>query len=298
MSTYLVPVDFSLSSHKAVAYALNLMNKEVDKMVILNVYARPVPDSELPFELMVRMGDSYQEIAETHVKKLLEKIRFEHGDVLDIVGKTTAGFPADEILHQIRESKADVVVMGMRGQNNYMKKLMGTTSTRVVQGTEIPVVVVPEAASYNKIHKIAYATNLEEEDILALDTVTKLANRLDAEVHCVHIHKEGETLDSYKKELLQEGYKDDFVHSSLLIDMEENENLIQGLNRYVELNEIDLLVMLTHHRSVLKYMITGSSTWDMTFQSKVPVWIFQSDGLDYTRQGEIEILRSEKSRVV
>jgi len=277
MSIILVPVDFSLASQKALEYALNLMNKELDKVILFHVYALPIPDPEISFEIMSKMGESYHELAQTQITKLIEKTRLEHGTDLNIAGEAVPGFPADAILNQIKEKQVDLVVMGMRGQNKFLKKLIGTTASWVTKRTEVPVIVVPESGTYRKIRKIAYATNLEEEDIIALDSVIKLANQLESEIHCVHIQKQEEILDTYKKELLEEAYQDELVHGTIHVNIEKDEDILRGLNKYVELENIDLLVMLTHHKSILKRITSGSITWDMTFQSKVPVWIFKAD---------------------
>ncbi|MEM8887859.1 MAG: universal stress protein [Bacteroidota bacterium] len=277
MSRILVPVDFSLASHKALEYALNMMNKEVDKLMIFHVYALPIPDTEMPVELLSQLGDSYREIAETHIKKLLERIQLEHGDFLDVEAKAVPGMPVEAILEESESMDADLIVMGMRGKNKALRKILGTTATRVIQNTQSPVVVVPESASYSPVKRIAYASNLEEEDILALDQVINLANGLGAQVHCVHIQREGEQLDAYKKSILEEAYQHDLVNSPISVDVVTNDDIVAGLNAYVEYKEIDLIVMLTHHRSIFNRIIAGSRTWEMAFQSKVPVWVFQAD---------------------
>ena len=275
MSRILVPVDFSLASHKALEYALNMMNKEVDKLMIFHVYALPIPDTEMPVELLSQLGDSYREIAETHIKKLLERVQLEHGDFLDVSAKAVPGMPVEAILEECESLDADLIVMGMRGKNKALRKILGTTATRVIQNTQSPVVVVPESAAYTPVKRIAYASNLEEE--LALDKVISLANGLDAQVHCVHIQREGEQLDLYKKSILEEAYQHDLVNSPISVDVVTNDDIIAGLNAYVEFKEIDLIVMLTHHRSIFNRIIAGSRTWEMAFQSKVPVWVFQAD---------------------
>lgn len=293
MSRILVAVDFSLASHKALEYALEMMNKEVDKLMIFHVYSLPIPDPEMPVELLSQLGDSFREIAETHINKLLERIQLEHGDFLDISAKTVPGMPVDAILEESEAMDADLIVMGMRGKNKALRKILGTTATRVIQNTHSPVVVVPESAAYTPVKRIAYASNLEEEDILALDKVINLANSLDAQVHCVHIQREGEQLDVYKKSILEEAYQHDLINSPISIDIVTNDDIVAGLNAYVELKEIDLIVMLTHHRSIFNRIIGGSRTWDMAFQSKVPVWVFQADSRKLKNRSKKAKLKAE-----
>lgn len=284
MSNILVPVDFSLASDKALEYALDLMNKEVDTLTILHVYSLPIPDPEMPHDLIAQLHESYKEIAETHIQKLLERIMLTHGDFLDVNGKTVPGSAVAGILDQSKNLHTDLIIMGMRGENKMLRKILGTTATRVIQGTDVPVVIVPEGATYSPIQKIAYASNLEEEDILALDQVIGLANRLDAEVYCVHIQDEGKPVDNYKKDLLEKAYEHDLNQSPIHVDILTHKNIVLGLNTYVEYKEIDLVVMLTHHRSIFNRILNGSSTFEMAFQSAVPVWVFQSDASTFKKQ--------------
>lgn len=277
MSNILVPIDFSPASDKALQYALELMDKELDSLIVLHVYMPPVPDPEMPYELLSQVYDSTKEISEMHIQKLLDRLKNEYGATLKVKGKVVLGSAIEGILNESTLLQADLLVMGMRGQNKMLRKIMGTTATRVIQRTEIPVIVVPDTVSYTPIRRIAYASNLEVEDIMALDKVVELANNLKAEVRCVHIQTEGESLDTYKKELLEEAYRHDLSQRPISVDVFSNENIIQGLNAYVELHEIDLIVMLTHQRSIFHRILEGSSTYDMTFKSAVPVWVFQSD---------------------
>lgn len=282
MSNILVPIDFSPASDKALQYALDLMDKKRDKLIVLHVYTPPIPDPEMPYELLSQVYDSYKDIAEKHIKELLDRLKNKYGNSLEISGKVVSGAAIDGILNESKILKADLVIMGMRGKNKMLRRIMGTTATRVIQRTQIPVIVVPETVSYSPIRKIAYASNLEVEDIMALDRVIELANSLQAEVHCVHIQTEGEGLDTYKKELLEEAYQHDLSQNPIRVDVFSNANIIGGLNAYVELKEIDLIVMLTHQRSIFHRILEGSNTYDMAFKSVVPVWVFQSTGKGLT----------------
>ncbi len=53
------------------------------------------------------------------------------------------GDPAQEILRHALDCGADLIVMGTQGRGAAQRLLMGSTATRVVEATTIPVLVVP-----------------------------------------------------------------------------------------------------------------------------------------------------------
>lgn len=53
------------------------------------------------------------------------------------------GEPAEAILAQISECKADVVVMGTRGRGGAKRLVFGSTTERVMRESRVPVLAVP-----------------------------------------------------------------------------------------------------------------------------------------------------------
>ena len=54
------------------------------------------------------------------------------------------GPPADVILATAREADADLVVVGERGIGTSPERMLGSTSQRVLSGSDRPVLIVPE----------------------------------------------------------------------------------------------------------------------------------------------------------
>ena len=84
-------------------------------------------------------------------------------------------------------------------------------------------------------------------------------------------------MDLYKKELLEKAYRHDLTASPIKVDVVKHEQVLDGLSNYIEEKSIDLIVMLSHKKSLLNRILKGSYTWDLTFQSRIPVWIFQAE---------------------
>ena len=53
------------------------------------------------------------------------------------------GKPVNTILHHIRQSKCDLVVMGSRGHGLIKEALVGSTSTQVLKKSSKPILIVP-----------------------------------------------------------------------------------------------------------------------------------------------------------
>ena len=88
----------------------------------------------------------------SHRDEIAEAFRSEWCAALDDAGMSCErivvdGTPADVILATAAERGADLVVVGERGTNGGPTRELGSTSRRVLEGSDRPVLVVPHEAA-------------------------------------------------------------------------------------------------------------------------------------------------------
>jgi nucleotide-binding universal stress UspA family protein len=94
---------------------------------------------------------------------------------------TTAGRPADSILRVARRLRADVIVMGWRGQGAFRRMLMGSVSRHVVERARAAVLVVRRPVP--EVRRIVIAFDGSRNAHRAVDLVARLPHaRLDVTV--------------------------------------------------------------------------------------------------------------------
>ena len=58
----------------------------------------------------------------------------------------------------VNESKPDIIIMGMKGKGK-SNSVFGNTVTAVARKSSIPILIIPENASYQSIDTITFATD-------------------------------------------------------------------------------------------------------------------------------------------
>lgn len=142
----LYATDLSANANYAFGYALNVAMGNDAKVSIINVYEKHVNQTN------ISMRSSDFEVAK---ERLSTKIRADlalyckkeniDGCQYDkLIGEiyVASGLPVDAILTKAKENGYDLIVMGTHGHGLLFSALIGSTARKMVQFSEIPVLVV------------------------------------------------------------------------------------------------------------------------------------------------------------
>lgn len=271
----LVPIDFSPASINAFQYAVRLAQPFGASVRLMHAYMPSIVEPYMAVVMQEALIKQQEGIALTHFGSLAETVPPEILSDISLDYVIRMGMTTDEILEACTEFEADHIIMGMRGSNVMQKKLLGSTTAKVVQKANCPVVIIPEEVHYQPIKNIAYATNFESEDPRIIDVLVDMAKVYQASLQIVHIRQQGVQIDSYKQDILQKAYAFDAQLRNIDFDLIDYPNLIRGLSHYIETHHIDMLGMLTHQRGIFGNLIHPSQTQKMAIQSPVPLWAYQ-----------------------
>ena len=141
IKTILVPLDFSATSAKALAYAIRMADQFGSKIILLNVI-EPIATPDLAYHpLMLDSAESRaaaQKAVEAAARKahlpdsMLKRITIRHGT------------PFAEIADAARTLRADLIIITTHGYTGLKHVFMGSTAERVVRHAPCPVLVVRE----------------------------------------------------------------------------------------------------------------------------------------------------------
>jgi universal stress protein A len=137
-TSILCPVDFSEVSAGALRQAISLASANGAQLTLLHV-TDPLLDAAAR---AAGTEETITEQTQAELRKLLDEVS-PGGARAPMAVSVSVGEPAREILRQALNSKADLIVMGTQGHGATERLLMGSTATRVLELTTIPVLVVP-----------------------------------------------------------------------------------------------------------------------------------------------------------
>lgn len=137
----LVPIDGSEMAWHALEHAKALGEKFSSAITILHVVQpyNTIPSIDGSPLFIPRDIDDIQKTGQTLLKQAEEKLT-GYPYVLDT--KIEFGYPAERILHLLKGGDYEMVVMGNRGLSGIAEFLMGSVSSRVMQYSTTPVLIV------------------------------------------------------------------------------------------------------------------------------------------------------------
>jgi len=278
MKTILYATDYSDNSVAALQYAHSLSKMFNAKLLVLHVF-----DLSVTIASTVSLSYSRKEIkAFKEQRERLNSFCEEHLGVeptMNVTLEINEGTPAwESIINSANKSSVDLIVVGKKGESAFKEVLLGSTTTALIEKADCPVLAIPEKVSSREIKSMAYATALEEADVLAIEKLVGLARQLNATINVVHIATNdeyaGEEQMEWFKELLQQKTNYDRLHFTLRF----SEDVFSALKEYLSEYNPDVIAMLERqghsliksmwHRDIVKRMITESKFPLMTYHKK------------------------------
>ena len=136
----LLAVDGSDESRAAARAVAGFIDKGIVKqLTVLNVATNFAGST---FEMTSIRIDEMNKMAREFGQQVVEEIRDEIRNEVEIIEKVILGDPAHTICEEAKAGNCDMIVMGSRGKNPISGLFLGSVSTRVLQFAECPVLVV------------------------------------------------------------------------------------------------------------------------------------------------------------
>ena len=137
----LIPLDGSKTAESAIADAVAVAEATAANLVLLSVVP-PISDL-LPIEPHPLFIDEQFDARRAAAIRYLDGIRHRIGGrSLSVKVDAEMGPPADTILAYARSHEIDLVVMATHGHSGVKKWLIGSVANKVVQGADVPVLLV------------------------------------------------------------------------------------------------------------------------------------------------------------
>ena len=137
----LVPIDGSEMAWHALEQARTLGEKFSSEITVMHVVQpyNTIPSIDGSPLFIPRDIDDIQKIGQTLLKQAEEKMA---GYPYPLETKIEFGYPAERILHVLKEGDYGLIVIGNRGLSGIAEFLMGGVVSRVTQYSSVPVLVV------------------------------------------------------------------------------------------------------------------------------------------------------------
>jgi nucleotide-binding universal stress UspA family protein len=252
LETLLLATDRSPFSEGAIREATNFARKCSSKLYVMTVIETN-PEYET-------IGAAYlQKEEEEALQNLLSIKKAAEEQMLSCEVVIRRGnTPSSLIVHEAREKKADMIIIGRRGRTGLAKVLMGSSAAKVIGHAQCNVLVVPRAARI-EYRNILVATDGSEQAEAAVSEAVEIAKRC------------GSRLIAVSAILTEEEREEARVFAGDAAEMAQKAGVaVETVNPVGKPHEaiaetaggrgVDLIVIGAHGKSGLKKLLMGSTT--------------------------------------
>lgn len=281
----LVPIDFSDYSYRACLTAFHIAKLLKCKVEILHSFIETSPIDKIQFnndDVEPAIDDclletSLNEQLTKFSDKLKKQIKLGNIPPIKFSTKLVEGVPEDSIIEYSKGVKPQLIIMGTRGTGKKIKQLIGSVTGEVLDGCRFPVFTIPESVeefNIKNVKHIVFFTNIEHEDIIALDMLYRLFPNLSFDVTIAHIPQRTlRMVDSHVQscsELLsycQNNYSR-YRFSIKTLSITDTVSVINDIEKTAD---IDLIVVPNKKKNVFARFFNPSLAHKILFNADIPM---------------------------
>jgi nucleotide-binding universal stress UspA family protein len=279
MKRILVPIDFSLTSEKAFRYALTLVQKNYEGIILFHAFT--------PFQKDLISSpeerDAYIKKTEKTLMNRLQRLKKKYIQQIPGIPVLTllGSFPiVESILETTEKNHVDLIVMGTRGAGGLKKVILGSTASRVMTKSSVPVLLIPSRYPLRDPKQIVFASGYRESDLHSLEKVSAIAENFGSAMTIVHLFnsneeepdKEHAVSNVYSFEIRKKFPELKFDFKS--IDTVSLSGTLENLYKEIP---FDLLVMVRRKLYFMERWLLGSLTRELANTTRKPLMIIPED---------------------
>jgi nucleotide-binding universal stress UspA family protein len=277
MKKILFPTDFSEAANNAFVHALEFAKIVNGELILLHTFEIPVYDSQFFPENYASIYSSIElakfEMFKDEIPKLRTIAMERKLEDIVIKHRLMDGDLLYNLKNAVKEDEIDFVIMGTTGASDWTKFFLGSNTSSVISGVDVPVLCVPIDAKFRKIKTIGFTTRYREKDKKELKKVLKIAKKTDAKVKSLYVKTSNSDVSAETVKEWEREFANDNVEFLVLPSDEVKETILD----FVLYKDIDVLAMITHKRSFFENIFDSGFTKKMSKEASVPVLIMHED---------------------
>jgi nucleotide-binding universal stress UspA family protein len=236
-------------------YELPMITGSLSAGLIQNVYETVELGS---FENFKDNIPQLRQIADDHqLNEIPMKFILEEGNFLYILKET------------IEEESIDFVVMGTDGQSGFEKMLFGSNTINAITSMKIPILSVPHGMEFKGFKNIGFTTVFDQKDKEALKYLIEIANRHHAQIHCMHVSKDGRF-----NHVIINDWKDQFANDPVVFEIYHDADPVNAVLDFIKEKQIDLLTVVSRNKGFFDKIFSPGFTKKIANKNITPLFVF------------------------
>lgn len=269
MKKILVPCDFSAAAVDAFKFAVSIASKNNGTVHLMHVIELPVLyDSAAIMAFEQSYMDDRKKEVETEFAKLRKKwakdkpvtvkIHVEYGSTVPVIRR------------MIKETKADLVVLGTTGAKGLKEFTVGSNTEKIVRSSPVPVISVKK--ELKSVKNIVLPTppdySLEQ---LTLE-VKALQSFFGATLHVLFVNTPALFRTDAQLKQMMKDFAKRFMLKNFTVNVFNDISEEEGIRNFSAQIRADMIAMRTHGRRGIAHLAAGSIAEDVVNHIDCAIW--------------------------
>lgn len=187
------------------------------------------------------------------------------------------GVPEDEILAFCKKEKPSLVVMGARSRSRKDEILIGSVTAEVLETSRTPVMAISEGLEMmpEQIQRVAFFTNFDQKDLIAIDTVISFLKKDDLELVFIHVAEKKEGWDEVMLAGIKTYFSNHYPNLKTEYALLQKDRGIEHLQDYLSQSKIDLVALNTKKRNLFARFFNQGIATKLLFNVDTPLLVMK-----------------------
>lgn len=275
----LLPADDRAREHAAVEPVLDIAATHEAKLHVLHV-------ADSTHDSVTRVGTDVVDVLEEEGAAIVDHVAERASDRgISTVTDVVQGAVPPTIVAYAEENSIDLITMPTRGRTGIGQSVVGSVTERVIRRVAVPVLTLSRGVETPRPwREILVPTDGSDCADEAVELAVALGDECGATLHLLSVVAAGGS-EADPSDTHDDGVEDEaaLIVSEAADDVERRSgapvvtatdrdgSVADAIRRYVDMNDIDLLVAGTHGRTGVERYILGSVTETLVRTAPVPV---------------------------
>lgn len=282
MKTMLIPVDFSATTENTIRFASEWANRfGYNRIILLKTFYDNVFDNIAVSAEYAPVSQDFrwQERKESTEKldNMADELSAKFGEGMAVLTAISETPLLRAINETIREEGVDMVLLGSDNCRSSDNSFIAGNIISIAKISPVKVLVIPSDYAYRPVRDVLLPCDYRVMHNLAkLNDPKDAAMAKDVQLHVLNVDAKERYLnpdeDFKNLEAHLHSYLQNFKHD---INYSNEKNIIDGIIKYTNVNDFQLIISLPGKHSFLYYLTNKSISEALCRNSKVPVMILK-----------------------
>ncbi len=279
MKTILLPTDFSDNSLNAIHYAMKMFKNQTCKFYVINIQR---VGSYITDDLMMSnptgvLYDTVVEAAKVSIDKLIARLVKDYpNEKHEFISLVDYDNFTDAINQAVLKHHVDLIIMGTKGASGLSKKIFGSNTVKVLQHSDVPVLVIPDECEFSGLQDVAFTTSFQSlYNMTELRLLDEIIVKNKSKLSVLHVVLENED----PKELFQDidFFNEHFEEVSYKMIETNVQDIFNSIQGYITNNDVKLIAMINKKHSFFESLFVHHQAETFAYNVNIPLLVLPKE---------------------